>query len=113
VFEKVHEGTPYMTTGSERLVLWVSLQVGYDTSGFLASKTDWQGNTTTYIRNAKGQELSRTEAAGTPDERTIITQWHATFNLPTKVTEPGRETTYDYDANGNLLSQSVVDLVQQ
>ena len=82
----------------------------YDANGFLASKTDWKGNATTYIRNAKGQDLSRTEAAGTPDERIIITEWHATFNLRTKVAEPDRETVYTYDTNGNLLSQQRTDL---
>lgn len=82
----------------------------YDANGFLASKTDWKGNTTTYVRNTKGQELSRTEAFGTPDARTITTEWHATFNLRTKVTAPDRETIYTYDANGNLLSQQTTDL---
>ena len=82
----------------------------YDANGFLASKTDWKGNTTTFVRNAKGQELSRSEAAGTPDERTVITEWHATFNLPAKVTEPGRETIYTYDTNANLLSKQTNDL---
>ena len=83
----------------------------YDTNGFTASKTDWKGNTTTYVRNAKGQELSRTEAFGTPDARTITTEWHPTFNLRNKVTEPDRETTYTYDTNGNLLSQQTTDLL--
>ena len=82
----------------------------YDANGFVASKTDWKGNTTTYVRNTKGQELSRTEASGTAEARTITTEWHPTFNLRTKVTEPDRETLYSYDANGNLLSQQTNDL---
>ena len=82
----------------------------YDANGFLASKTDWKGNTTTYVRNTKGQELSRTEASGTAEARTITTEWHPTFNLRTKVTELDRETLYSYDANGNLLSQQTNDL---
>lgn len=81
----------------------------YDANGFVASETDWQGNTTTYTRNAKGQELARTEAAGTPQERVITTQWHAVFNLPVSIAEPGRETTYTYDAKGNELGTVVVD----
>ncbi len=82
----------------------------YDANGFVASKTDWQGSTTTYVRNAKGQELSRTEASGSAEARTIATEWHPTFNLRTKVTEPDRETVYSYDASGNLLSQQTNDL---
>ncbi len=82
----------------------------YDNNGFLASKTDWKGNTTTYVRSNKGQELSRTEAVGTPQERTITTEWHATFNLPVKITEPGRETAFTYDANGHQMSQTVTEM---
>jgi YD repeat-containing protein len=79
----------------------------YDTNGFMASKTDWKGNITSYIHNDRGLETSRTEASGTPETRTITTEWHATFNLRTKVTEPERETVFIYDPNGRLLSRQV------
>ena len=79
----------------------------YDANGFLETKTDWQGNITRYARNAKGQELTRTEAEGTPVERTITTEWHSTFNVPTKITEPEQETTFTYDANGNELNRVI------
>jgi YD repeat-containing protein len=81
----------------------------YDTNGFMESKTDWKGNTTTYIHNDRGQELSRTEASGTPQARTIKTEWHADFNLPTKIIEPSRETVMAYDANGRLLSRNITE----
>ena len=84
----------------------------YSTTGFLTQKVDWEGNKTTYVRNTKGQELSRTEAAGTPEARIIITEWHPTFNLRTKVAEPDRETIYTYDANGNLLNQETTDMTR-
>lgn len=82
---------------------------GYDSRAFIASKTDWKGNVTAYVRDSKGQELTRTEAKGTPQERTITTTWHATYHLPTKITEPGRETTFIYDSSGNLKDTLVVD----
>lgn len=82
---------------------------GFDTNAFIASRTDWEGNVTSYIRNSRGQELSRTEAVGSSHERTISTVWHTAFNVPLKITEPGRETSYTYDADGNELSRSVVD----
>lgn len=81
----------------------------YDENGYLTSKTDWQGIKTTYLHNAKGLELSRTEAKGTPEARTITTQWHAKFRLPIKITEPGKITEYSYDEQGRLLSQSSRD----
>ncbi len=77
----------------------------YDANGFVASRTDFNGNTTTYINDARGLELSRTEAVGTPQERTITTEWHPTFRLPTKITEPGKITTFTYDAQGRLLER--------
>ncbi len=79
----------------------------YDANGLMASKTDWQGNVTTYIHNDRGLEISRTEASGTPQARTITTEWHPTFNLRTKVSEPQRETIFNYDEQGRLVSQEV------
>jgi YD repeat-containing protein len=83
---------------------------GFDGRAFVASKTDWRGNRTNYQRNASGQELSRTEAAGSSVQRTVTTDWHPTFNVPVKITAPGRETTFTYDEKGNLLSRSVKDI---
>jgi YD repeat-containing protein len=79
----------------------------YTNEGWLASKTDWKGIKTTYQYNALGQEISRTDAYGTPEARTVTTEWHPTLYVKTKVTEPTQETTFTYDANGRLLNQSV------
>ncbi len=86
----------------------------YDANGFVASRTDWNGNVTTYTHDTRGNETSRTEASGTAQARTITTVWHPTFHLPTQVTEPSgvagvnRITTLSYDATqGTLLSKTV------
>ena len=79
----------------------------YDANGYLASKTDWQGNLTTYVHDARGLQTSRTEASGTPQARTITTDWHATFRLPIKITEPSKITDFVYDAQGRQLSQTI------
>ena len=84
-------------------------QYGYDGSLFINSVQDWEGNVTQYVRDSDGRELTRTEAAGTPQERVIQTTWHPTFNVPAEVIEPGKTTTYTYDGSGNLLSTSIVD----
>lgn len=88
--------------------------ITYDQYGFIASRTDFNGNITTYTHTARGQETSRTEASGTPLARTFTTAWHPKFNLPTQITEPSgvpgvnRVTTFDYDnANGALLRKTV------
>jgi RHS repeat-associated protein len=81
----------------------------YDSNGFVSSMTDFDGNVTTYVHNALGEETSRTEASGTALARTITATWSTTFHLPTKIVEPNRTTTFTYDASGNLLTKSVTD----
>ena len=78
----------------------------YDSRGLLNTKTDNRGGVTSYSYNTRGLEITRTEASGTPQSRTTSTTWHATFNLPLTITEPGRITIYTYDAQGRQLSQT-------
>lgn len=78
----------------------------YDAQGLLKTKTDAKGSITTYDYNNRGLETSRTEAAGTPEARTITTEWHPTLFLKTKITEPDRITTYRYDGQGRQTSFS-------
>jgi RHS repeat-associated protein len=80
----------------------------YDSNGFLASITDFNGNITNITHNAKGQEISRTEAAGNPQARTTTTVWHATFNLPIQINELGRTTNLGYDTLGNLITKTII-----
>jgi RHS repeat-associated protein len=80
----------------------------YDANGFIASKTDYDGNVTTFTHDARGNETSRTEAAGTALARTTTTTWHPTFHLPTQIVEPtSRTTTFAYDKHGNLLTKTI------
>lgn len=85
--------------------------VTYDGNGNAATRTDFNGNQTTYRYDlSRNLETSRTEASGKPEARTITTQWHPTFRLPTQITEPGRVTNYSYDATtGNVLTKSITD----
>ncbi|HEX6154660.1 MAG TPA: DUF6531 domain-containing protein, partial [Burkholderiales bacterium] len=91
-----------------------------DAQGNLTSRIDYIGNRTNYTYDlARNLETSRTQgltAAGgtTPQTRTISTQWHGTFRLPTGIAEPLRTTTFVYDvdgtacgARGALCSKSV------
>ena len=80
----------------------------YDVNGNVISKTDWNGVTTNYTYDmARNLELTRTEAAGAPQERIITTEWHTQFRLPTKITEPNRIIEYSYDALGRQLSRNI------
>ncbi len=79
----------------------------YDANGFLETKTDFNGNVTRYVRDAFGRELSRTEAEGSPQARTVTTVWDTTINKPLEITEPGRIITFTYGTQGRLESRVV------
>jgi YD repeat-containing protein len=87
--------------------------ISYDSSGYLSGATNFNGIAFTYVHDARGLETSRTEASGTPQARTIDTEWHATFRLPTRITERDsggavlRETAMSHDAAGNVLSRTI------
>src|SRR4051794_6326856 len=84
------------------------LATSYDANGFLQRATDFNGVVTEYAHDARGLESKRTRAVGTADARTVTTEWHASFHLPTRIAEPLRTTSYSYDERGTLTS-----LVQQ
>ncbi|MWK60060.1 RHS repeat protein [Pseudomonas otitidis] len=78
----------------------------YDDRGLVKTRTDNKGNVTTFDYNERGLEVSRTEAYGTPQARTVITEWHPTLFLPVTITEPDRTTRYSYDVQGRLTGQA-------
>jgi RHS repeat-associated protein len=81
-----------------------------DANGLITSEADFKGAVTTTTWDvARRLPTTVVYASGTPDARTVTTQWHATFSLPTLVTESGRTTAYTYDALGNALSKTVTD----
>ncbi|HWV09160.1 MAG TPA: hypothetical protein VN156_06440, partial [Pseudomonas sp.] len=81
-----------------------------DANGLITSETDFKGVVTTTTWDVD-RRLPTTvvHASGTPEARTVTTQWHATFSLPVLVTEAGRTTAYTYDALGNTLSKTITD----
>jgi YD repeat-containing protein len=78
-----------------------------DGNGFVASRTDFDGNVTNYTHDARGDETARTEAAGRPQQRTITTTWLPNFHLPSSIAEPGRTTNFGYDGVGNELNKTI------
>jgi RHS repeat-associated protein len=81
----------------------------YDSNGFTASQTDWNGNLTSYVNDAHGQPTTINEAVGTPQARSTTITYHATFHLPLKIVTPGLITSYTYDANGQVLTKILAD----
>jgi YD repeat-containing protein len=85
--------------------------IAYDANGFVTSRTDFNGHVTKYQHNDPlgrvDLETSRTEAFGTPEARTITTEWDTGFRLPHRVAEPLRITTTNYDTHGNVLNKTI------
>jgi RHS repeat-associated protein len=87
--------------------------ITYDNNSNAIAIADFNGIRTTFAYDlTRNLETSRTEAAGTAQQRTINTQWHPTFRLPTQITEsaPGgtKATTFTYDLAGNMLTKSIL-----
>jgi len=82
----------------------------YDANGYVTSKVDRRGVTTTFAYSTDGRGLvtNTTEASGTTLTRTVSTTWHPILRVPTQVIEPLRVTNYTYDTAGRVLTQSVV-----
>jgi YD repeat-containing protein len=85
-----------------------SIAITYDANGNEASRTNFNGSVTNYKYDlTRNLEIQRTEAAGSPQERTTSTQWHDTYFLPTSIAQPNRITRFTYDASGNLLAMKM------
>jgi YD repeat-containing protein len=85
-----------------------SSSIAYDANANVSSMTDLNGTKTTFAYNlTRNLETSRVEAFGTTLARTISTEWHASWNLPIRIAEPRRLTTFSYDSNSNLLTKSI------
>lgn len=81
-----------------------------DADANITSRTDFNGNQTTYVYNTTNNlETSRTEAYGAAQARTITTAWDANWREPDLITEPNRTTARTYDGMGNVLTKTVTD----
>jgi len=83
--------------------------ITYDSNGYAASQTDWNGNQTTFVNDVHGQPTTINEAVGTPQARTTTITYHPTFHLPVTIVTPGLTETFTYDASGNLLTSKATD----
>ena len=85
--------------------------------GYVASRTDYNGNMTTYTydtaRNLESKRVEGLTSAGstTPQTRTITTEWHANWRLPKRMAEPKRITTYAYNGDGGNYCAPTTALV--
>ncbi len=101
-FTQISQPCPYCPDAPANL--------GFDANGNINSRTDFNGNLTSYIFDpTRNLETSRTEADGSLQARTITTQWDTNWRRPDQMTEPNRSTAYAYDSLGNALTRAVMD----
>jgi RHS repeat-associated protein len=106
-FDTVTYGLPRLSTVTRS---GGTASTSYDANANVSSKTDFGGIVSKYYYDQeRNLETSRTEAFGTPRARTITTQWHPIYRLPTQIDEAGKRTTFTHDANGNVLTKTVLD----
>jgi RHS repeat-associated protein len=113
-------------SGSQCPTCQESASTTYDSAGWVASRTDYNGNLTCYANDpVRGLELVRVEgfASGstcpanlssyTPQpgttQRKITTQWSSNWREPSLIVEPTRTTSFTFDGSGNILTRTVTD----
>jgi RHS repeat-associated protein len=86
----------------------------YDSNGYTASATDWNGNLTTYVNDSHGDPTTINEAVGTPVARTTTIVYDPTcVHLPHSVTTVGLTTTFTYDSSCDVLTRTDTDTTTQ
>jgi len=82
----------------------------YNAQNQIASRTDFNGVTTTFEYNSRGLQTKRVEALGTADERVTNTIWHTSLSLPLEITNERLKTTFTYGSNGRIETMTEADL---
>ncbi len=84
----------------------------YDSNGYMASATDWNGNSTTFANNSHGLPTTINEAVGSSPSvaRTTTITYDTTWvRLPKTVVTPGVTIDYTFDTSGEVLTKKFTD----
>jgi hypothetical protein len=79
------------------------------TNSMVSSTTDEEGRVTNYTRDTKGHPTLIVDGFGTASARTRSFTWHATFDVPTQIVEPGLTTDLTWNASGQLTQLMQTD----
>ena len=97
---KIHD-TVYSTTRSQPAGVGCgasSSSRSFDANGNVISKTDFNGNVTSYTFDLdRNLETQRVEASGTPLAKTISTEWHPDWGLKVSEAQPEMITSWVYN----------------
>ncbi len=83
----------------------LSGRFGYGTgrAQILKLSTSWRRRPAWVSSSPQARRVASAQA------RTITTDWHPTLFLPVQVSEPGRITRYQYDAEGRKTGETVIE----
>ena len=86
-------------------------QFTYDSNGYLASQTDWNGDQTTFVNNSHGLPTTIQEAVGSSVTRTTEITYDSTWvHLPATINTTDLDIAFTYDGNGQPLTRTLTDL---
>ena len=88
-----------------------SWKYSYDKNGYLSQSISPAGMVTQFTHDANGFETQRISGFGTAQAKTIDTVWDTTHRRVTKTTLDNLQTEYFYDANRQLSSVTLTDLI--
>ncbi len=80
----------------------------HDYKGLLLKHTGMNGAVTAYGYDGDGRKLTQTIGLGSPLSRTITYTWDTDLEKILTATTSSTVTTYNYDANGLLLSKTII-----
>jgi RHS repeat-associated protein len=107
------QGTPKVTEidrAANGTVASATRTLSYDSAGYLAHATDWNGNSTAYTNNSHGDPTQIVYASGNAVSHTTSIAYNSTWvHLPATVTTPGVTEALSYDSSGNLTSRTLTD----
>lgn len=107
------QGVPKVTEidrAANGTVAFASRGFTYDSNGYLATATDWNGNLTAYTNNGHGDPTQIIYASGADVTHTTDITYDTTWaRLAHVITEPGLTATLNYDSAGNLATRVLAD----
>ncbi|WP_170120243.1 DUF6531 domain-containing protein [Fulvimonas soli] len=87
----------------------------FDSNGYPASTTDWNGNVTATTYDANGLLDEEVDAQGTANQRTTTTTWNTALRVPlTRVVQNAAgatvsSTQWVYNSTGQILARCAID----
>jgi YD repeat-containing protein len=113
----VLQGVPKVTEidrASNGTVAAATSYITYDSSGYLKTRTDWNGNQTAYANNSHGMPTQIVYASGSPAHHTTTITYDTTWaHLAATIAEQGVTTGITYDSSGNMATRTLTDTTSQ